>query len=116
MTAPQYELLVDKYAHQRRRDSLFVRRTFFGQVLRFLVVDMPFNRRHDVQADRFIYAVIHQANITEPANNRCPINYYQSFGRTEFVDLNMVQCLIGRIQDRNRWAIVDRNTSQAKML
>lgn len=113
---PQYELFVDKYAHSRRREPEFVCKTFFGQVLRFLVVDidMSSSRRHDIESGKFIYAAIHEANISEPANQRCPINYYQNLGRTELVNLNMVQCLIGRIKDRNRWALVDRNPSQAK--
>lgn len=87
---------------------------FFGQVLRFLVVEMPTAEEYNIQADRFIYAAIRQANITEPANKRCPINYYQNLGRVELVDLNYVRGLIGRIWDRNKWAIVDQNESQAK--
>lgn len=109
----QYELLVDQYAHQPRRESNFVRKTFFGQVLRFLVVDIH-SDHHDIQQDRFIYAVIHEANISEPANDNHPINYYKDLGRIELVDLNMVQCLVGRIKDRNKWAIIDRSHSRAK--
>lgn len=82
-------------------------RIFFGQVLRFLVVEIPESPREGIDADTFIYAAIRQANITEPANSHCPINYYKELGRVELVDLNMVQCLVGRIWDRDRWAIVD---------
>lgn len=110
----QYELLVDKYAHQPRRPSEFVPRTFFGQVLRFVVVEIPSNRQYDIEADTFIYAAIRKVIIMEPANDCCPINYYKNFGRLQFVDLNMVQCLVGHINDRNKWAIVDQKASQAK--
>lgn len=30
-------------------------------------------------------------------------------GPIEVVDLDFVKCLVGRIWDRGRWAIVDRN-------
>lgn len=105
---------MDQYAHQPRRRPDFVVKTFFGQVLRFLVVDIPSDDQQDIQHDIFIYAAIREANITEPANNHCPINYYKELGRIELVDLNQIQCLVGRIWDRNKWAIVDRSVSQAK--
>jgi hypothetical protein len=37
------------------------------------------------------------------------INYYKDLGPKEFVDLNQIKCVVGRIMDRGRWAIVDRN-------
>jgi hypothetical protein len=29
-------------------------------------------------------------------------------GPTEFVDLNQIKCVVGRIKDHGRWSIVDR--------
>jgi hypothetical protein len=31
------------------------------------------------------------------------------------IDLNQVQCVVGRIFDRGKWAIVDRSTSVAEI-
>ena len=41
--------------------------------------------------------------------------FYQATGPIIFIDLNQIQCVIGRILDRGKWAIVDRSTSVAQM-
>ena len=41
--------------------------------------------------------------------------FYQATGPIVFIDLNQVQCVIGRILDRGKWAIVDRSSSVAEI-
>ena len=41
------------------------------------------------------------------ATLRNSIYYYKNFGVDEVVDLCMLQCVIGRIQDRDEWVIID---------
>jgi len=41
------------------------------------------------------------------------IHYYKELGVDEVVDLTTVQCVVGRIQDRGEWAIVDRSDNVA---
>jgi hypothetical protein len=41
--------------------------------------------------------------------------FYQATGYTVMIDLNQVQCVVGRIFDRGKWAIVDRSTSVAEI-
>ena len=72
----QYQLEVDKFAHQRRQAPEFELRDFFAQILRFLIINMPASPDHGITADSFIYAAIKQAKITEPATNHCRINFY----------------------------------------
>jgi len=36
-------------------------------------------------------------------------------GPIVFIDLDQVQCVIGRILDRGKWAIVDRSSSVAQI-
>jgi hypothetical protein len=62
-----------------------------------------------------MYAVISEAKISEPATDRCTINYYQDLGPVVLVDLNQVKCVVGRIRDRNKWAIIDRSGSLAQV-
>jgi hypothetical protein len=69
----------------------------------------------EIWEDSFIYAAIHQANISEPATDHCGINYYQQLGPVVVVDLTSVQCVVGRIRDCNKWAIVDRSESLAQI-
>ncbi|KAF8229154.1 hypothetical protein L208DRAFT_1288016, partial [Tricholoma matsutake] len=57
----------------------------------------------------FIYAFINQVKISEPATNQCGINYYEDLGPMEFVDLNQIKCVVGRIKDHGRWSIIDQS-------
>ena len=41
------------------------------------------------------------------ATLRNGIYYYRNFGVDEVVDLNMLQCVVRRIWDRDEWAIID---------
>jgi NADH:ubiquinone oxidoreductase subunit F (NADH-binding) len=37
------------------------------------------------------------------------IYYYKDFGVEEVVDLSALQCVVGRVQERGEWAIIDRS-------
>ena len=41
------------------------------------------------------------------------IYYYKGSGVNEVVDLTTVQCVVGRIQDRDEWAIIDWSNNVA---
>jgi hypothetical protein len=53
----QYQLAIDKFAHLPRRAPEFELQDFFGQILRFVIVDIPHSPIHEIEADSFIYAV-----------------------------------------------------------
>jgi hypothetical protein len=122
----QYQLLVDVHTHAKKRTPEFEPRNFFGQLLHIFVVDIPeplqrLQRDNEVEAPgeedadsqqtQWIYAVIRSVKIIE--TDSFGINYYEEMGEKEIVDLEMVQCVVGRIRDRDRWAIVDRSRSSA---
>ena len=44
------------------------------------------------------------------------IPYYKEHGPIEVVDLNLVQCLVGRVWDRGEWGIIDRSGVMAYTL
>lgn len=77
---------------------------FFGQALRFVVVDIapgtPLHR------ETIMFAAIQTAPITCERNG---IMYYKEMGPVEVVDLNTVKCVVGRVHDRGEWAFVDRS-------
>jgi hypothetical protein len=103
--------LVDKYAHQRRRTSEFELRDFYGQLLRLLIINIPESQNDRVHPQTLVYALIKSVKLIDSTADG--IKYYENFGSMEFVDLNQVKCVVGRIMDRGRWAIVDRSTSFA---
>lgn len=107
----QYQLEVDKCAHQRWWAPEFELQDFFGQILHFLIIIMPASPDHWVTADSFIYAAIKQAKITEPATNHCRINFYEELGPGELVDLNWVKYVVGHILYHGKWAVIDRTGS-----
>ena len=112
----QYQLAVDKFAHIPRRAPEFELQDFFGQILRFVIVNIPHSPIHNIKGDSFIYAFINQVKISEPATNQSRINYYEDLGLMEFVDLNQVNCVVGRIKDRSKWSIIDRSKLLAQAI
>jgi hypothetical protein len=105
--------LVDKFAHQQRRTSQFELRDFYGQLLRLLIINVPESQNDQIQPQTLVYALIKSVKLINPTAGE--IKYFEDFGSTEFVDLDQVKCVIGRIMDRGRWAIVDRSTSSAQI-
>jgi hypothetical protein len=59
----------------------------------------------------WIYAIIQSVKVSE--KDSFGIHYYKELGPIMIVDLNVVQCVVGRIRDRNQWAIVDRSRNLA---
>jgi len=112
----QYQLAVDKFAHLRRRAPEFELQDFFGQILRFVIIDIPHSPIHKIKAGSFIYALINQVKISEPTTNQFGVNYYEDFGPMEFVDLNQIKCVVGRIKDRSKWSIIDRSKLLAQAI
>ena len=41
------------------------------------------------------------------------IYYYKEFGVDEVVDLETIQCVVRRIEDRGKWALIDWSDSVA---
>ena len=67
----------------------------------------------DEGGDKWIYAVINSAKVGKP--DAFGTVHYETMGKTEIVDLNTVQCVVGRIRDRKGWAIVDRSGGLARL-
>ncbi|PIL32951.1 hypothetical protein GSI_05069 [Ganoderma sinense ZZ0214-1] len=102
----RYELLVDRNARYRNRPTDFVSKTFWGQLRRILVVNVgPILSATppETKSQTLLLAVIHTCTI-ESSHNVLDIHYYRNHGRTEVVDLNYVQCCVGRVKDRGRLA------------
>lgn len=106
----QYTQFVDRHAHRMRRTPEFEEQDFFGQLGRILILEIPSAPKlHLAEPTTIIVAVIREvkAKLTDG------IYYYKEFGLDEVVDLETVQCVVGRIQDRGRWALIDRSNSTA---
>ncbi|EEB92828.1 hypothetical protein MPER_08606, partial [Moniliophthora perniciosa FA553] len=110
----RYDQLVDKHARNSRRRSEFVLTKFYGQLQNILVVPLPAASELGLEvATTLILAHIHACDGVTFSNPR-QVPYYTKMGRHEVVDMNSVQCLIGRIppaSQNGKWAIIDRSGS-----
>jgi hypothetical protein len=106
----QYTQLVDRYARQKRRTPEYELQMFFGQLQRILVLELPSTPRLNLSMPTtVILALIKSVKATVTDN----IYHYKEFGVNEVVDLTTVECVVGRIWDRDEWAIVDRSDNVA---
>ena len=101
----QYYAFVDKNARFRKKTPVFERRTFYGQLLRVVVIDVPASPHlNTAQAKTVLHTLIQSIKP-----ERCSgITFYKELGPIYSIDLNTVECVVGRVHDRGRWAIVDR--------
>jgi hypothetical protein len=90
-----------------------VRQDFFGQLLQILVIDVPAAPQIGINTEeKIILAAIRPVKVMERTSNG--IVFYKDYGPVEVVDLNVIQCVVGRIWDREKWAIVDRKGALAQ--
>ena len=101
---------VDQHARQMRRTPEFKEQNSFGQLGCILVLKLPSAPKLNLaEPTTVIIAVIQEvkAKLTDG------IYYYKEFGVDEVADLETIQCVVGRIHDRGRWALIDWSNSMA---
>ena len=81
---------------------------FFGQLNHILLLGLPSSQQLNLdEPTTVIVALIREVKATL----RNGIYYYRNFGGDEVVDLSTLQCVVGRIQDREEWAIIDQSNN-----
>ncbi len=113
---PQYELLVDQNARYRHREEIFEKETFYGQLEHVIVLELTGPLPGSSAAPGpFLLGIVRTCTIEE-SNQELDFHYYSRLGALQVVDITTVQCVVGRIFDRNRWAIIDRSGSLSRAL
>jgi hypothetical protein len=98
---------VDKKARFRKMASVFEKRTFYGQLLRVVVIDVPASPLLKTsRAETVLLAIVRSIKAERCSSNNT--TFYKNLGSIYAIDLNTVECVVGRVHDRNRWTIVDR--------
>jgi hypothetical protein len=82
----QYQLAVDKFAHQPCQAPQFELEDFFGQVLHFLVVNISPSLDHGIEVQPLVYVVINEIKALDYGTN--PYYFYQATGPIVIIDLN----------------------------
>ncbi|KAG9098876.1 hypothetical protein FRC07_010577 [Ceratobasidium sp. 392] len=105
----RYEQLVDKLSHRGDRKE-FELQMCYGQLLRVPKIDIPASVQLGTDKPQTIlFAAIQQCNITH-TNKYLSTPFYTNMGPVEVVDLQTVQCVVGRVHDQWGWrGIIDRS-------
>lgn len=107
----KYHTLVDRYASKRAKASEFDTVVFYGRLDNIFVVQLPPAPQLDqalTAPSTLILAGITTCPIT--ATNARDMPYYDVLGRYEVVDVECVQCLVGRMKvSEGKWVIIDRS-------
>jgi hypothetical protein len=98
----------------KNRPPLFESRFFYGQLQHIFVLDIPgYNLMNPGPAETLVLAAISQCEVdrsTTTSANLPGVTYYSHIGPLEVVDIETIQCLVGRIDcDRNRRVVIDRD-------
>ena len=100
---------MDKNARYSKKPVVLEPQLLFGQLQNIFVISLkPSAALKLIKKTTLILAAIRScANPQIRAENNT--YHYLREGPMEVVDMNCVQCLVGRVKDGNGWAIVDRS-------
>jgi hypothetical protein len=112
-------MLVDVFARQKHHKPKFKLQTFYGQLQHLFVINFSAATRLELNLDddsmTVILAAIRTCDLDDDeATAGLDFHYYSRTGALHFVDATSIQCLVGRIKDGSKWAIVDRSGSLAR--
>ncbi|OSD02646.1 hypothetical protein PYCCODRAFT_1367075 [Trametes coccinea BRFM310] len=118
-TFVRYELLVDANARYRNRPVVLQPATFFGQLQHIFEIQLSAMPRNGYPGPNppppVVLAAIQTCTI-QRSNVTLDIHYYSRMGGTDYVDIQTVQCVVGRIKDRGQYAVIDRSGSLSRAL
>jgi hypothetical protein len=112
-------MLVDKYARQAHRQPKYELQTFYGQLENIYAIHFSLTSQQDLGPDcpSIVILAAIRSCILETADSQLKsldIRYYTGTGALHVIDITSVQCVVGHIWDRNKWAIIDRSSSLAR--
>jgi hypothetical protein len=104
--------LIDLNARYKKREERLVPKSFYGELLNIYEVPLPSHRLLEDAPVTLLLAVVKPCNaIWDAANN---LSSYTGFGPVEVIDLNAIQAVVGRVNDRGCWTIIDRSGDLAR--
>ena len=94
---------------------MFVPTEYFRQLHKILAIEIPPRAVSSINQPMNVVLAIISPRETK---NETPLNipYYTEPSKVtpRVVDINTVMCIVGRINDRGRWAIVDHSGDMAR--
>jgi hypothetical protein len=106
----KYEQLVDIYAHRHTVESVFRPKAFYGRLEHLVALTLPPIPRFKLrQSETLFLAAVTLCKIEQENVNGLDMHLYSQDGPLEVIDLDCVQCLVGRVFSRGKWTIFDRS-------
>ena len=112
-------MLVDRYAHMRRRKLVLEPQTFYGQLEHLYLINFVCSDTRVDPQQPIILAAIRNCKIKDlqPTElERLDIHIYNMTGGLDLVNVTSIQALVGRVKytvDGGGWAIIDQSGSLA---
>ncbi|KAF9791037.1 hypothetical protein BJ322DRAFT_422834 [Thelephora terrestris] len=107
----RYEATVDRNARAKNKQPNMVLKTFFGELQRVIRIDIPATPQLNLaEPQALFFAIIKQCNATQSKDGFWE---YTALGGLEAIDIELVQCVVGRLFDRGKWVIIDRSGERA---
>ena len=107
-------MLVDKNARHHNLPVVLQPETFFGQLQYIFLVEIPSEVLGLGESETIILGAIRSCADAKTSASGHGIYYYSQDGCLEVIDIDCIQCGVGRIKDGNKWAIVDRSREHAR--
>jgi hypothetical protein len=111
----QYEMYIDIHSRAINRAQELRLDTFYGQLERVLVVHLKPSPALGLTTRATVFFAVVRNCVVEDTNS-LGMPFYQVLGRLDVVDITCLQCLVGRVKDGARWAILDRSGGLARAL
>ncbi|PPR00725.1 hypothetical protein CVT24_000949 [Panaeolus cyanescens] len=100
----RYDLDVDNNTRNPEDSEDMYTESFYGQLLRVIVLDLPAAPPLTAQPTTLALALVRETPVT--IQQTIPV--YQNPGGTEVIDLSTIQCVVGRVLQNRQWSYVDR--------
>ncbi|KAJ8092139.1 hypothetical protein PM082_023963 [Marasmius tenuissimus] len=112
----EYAMIVDIHKNCRTRAPEYELQSFYGQLQHIYVVKFTSScpELGVTAAETIIIAAIRNCKLTEEEITGLDMRFYRDEGPMHVVDVKNLQCLVGRVRDRNEWAIIDRSGALAQ--
>ena len=116
-------MLIDKHARRPRRTPEYEVKTFYGQLQHIYVVrftapcrDLGLDGPSTIILAAIRNCILDDTGTDNYARSKLDIHYYSTQGALHIIDITCIQCLVGRMKDRDKWAIVDWSGLLARAL
>jgi hypothetical protein len=103
--------------HEKKRNvpSVFKGTEYFGQLISILVIEFPPGIVPSVtQPKTHVLAIVGTRDTKTETHLGIPYYTEPKVAKVRAVDMTTLMCLVGRIKDQGRWAIVDRSGDLAR--